>query len=80
MHITPAMLKKYSVYSFLNRSNLAFVSFQKKKFTSKNVNVMFMFRSCCLLEQGTFNVFAYLLILHDFDTIAFSFSYINECE
>ena len=43
MHITPAMLKKYSVYSFLNRSKLAFVSFQKKNSPQK------MLMSCLCL-------------------------------
>ena len=35
MHITPVLLRNYSFYNFLNRSNLTFVSFQKKIFHFK---------------------------------------------
>ena len=65
MHITPEMLKNYSFYSFLNRSNFLFASFQKKVVISKIVYAMFMFPSWRLnmYLNSASNVFAYLLII-----------------
>ena len=60
MHQTSVMLKNYSFHTSLNRSNFAFVSFQKKIFHLQNFDIMFMITPWRLLEQYILRVCVFL--------------------
>ena len=62
MHVTPVLVKKIHFTTFwTDQTSRLILSFQKKKFNSKIVYVMFMFTLWRLLER--YILFAYFLII-----------------